>query len=203
MELLSEFVRDALVRGADRDQIARALADAGWSGHEIDEALHGWETVPGLPPVPRPRAYASFREAVLYGLLFLSLAIIAWRICDLGMELIDRLIPDPADIRTYRADGSIRWPVASLIVFTPLFVWLSRKAQGQMRDDAGQRRSLVRKWFASVTLLLALLVLLGDGVTVIFTLLNGELTARFAAKAVLVAAVAALVFGYCRDALDD
>ena len=69
--------------------------------------------------------------------------------------------------------------------------------------DAGRRRSLVRKWFASVTLLVASLVFLGDGIYVIYALLNGELTARFAAKAALVAGVTALVFAYYRDELND
>ena len=67
---LSEFVRDAMARGGSHDQIAQALGDAGWSAPEIAEALHGWQAVPGLPPVPRPRPYASATEALLYGLLF-------------------------------------------------------------------------------------------------------------------------------------
>ena len=52
-------------------------------------------------------------------------------------------------------------------------------------------------------LIVAVLVFLGDGIYVVYALLSGELTARFAAKAVLVAGVAALVLAYYRDELDD
>ncbi|MFC3570587.1 DUF5671 domain-containing protein [Paracoccus sp. TOH] len=200
---LSEFVRHAMAQGGNRDQIARALTHAGWSEPEIDEAIHGWEVSPGLPPVPRPRPYASAQEALLYGLLFLSLGMIGWHVCDLGMALIDRLIPDPAEGYSYRSGSSARWSIASLIAFAPVFLLLNRKVAGMSRGDAGRRRSLVRKWFASLTLLVASLVFLGDGIYVIYALLNGELTARFAAKAALVAGVAGLVFAYYRGELND
>ena len=200
---LSEFVRDAMAQGGDHDQIAQALTDAGWSAPEIAEALHGWQAAPGLPPVPRPRPYASATEALLYGLLFLSLGVVAWNICDLGMDVLDRLIPDPTENRFFMENEALRWPISALIVFTPLFLFLNRKVATMAQSDAGRRRSLVRKWFASLTLLFASLVFLGDGIYVVYALLSGELTARFAAKAVLVAGVAALVFAYYRDELND
>ncbi|GLK62936.1 hypothetical protein F8A10_00890 [Paracoccus kondratievae] len=200
---LSEFVQHALAQGGDRDGIAHALAAAGWSAPEIEEALESWASVPGLPPVPRPRPYASAQEALLYGLLFLSLGVIVWHLCQLGAVLIDWLIPDPFDGPHYGWDSSVRWSIASLIAFVPLFLGLNRKVARMSVGDAGKRRSLVRKWFASLTLLVVALVFLGDGVLAIFALLNGDLTLRFAAKAVLVAGVAALVFAYYRDELDD
>ena len=54
-----------------------ALAAAGWSPVEIHEATLAWlPAPPGLPPVPRPRAYVSAREALIYGLLFLLLGLL-------------------------------------------------------------------------------------------------------------------------------
>ena len=61
----------------------------------------------------------------------------------------------------------------------------------------------MRKWFAALTLLVVALVFLADGIYVIYALLNGDLTARFAAKAALVAAIAGLIFAYYRDELND
>lgn len=200
---LSEFVREALAAGGAPEQIRQALSHAGWSAPEIHEALHGWEVAAGLPPVPRPRPYASAQEALLYGLLFLSLGMIAWHVCDLGMGLIDRLIRDPAEGWGYGGSSSARWSIASLIGFAPLFLFLNRKVARMSMGDAGKRRSLVRKWFASLTLLVASLVFLGDGIYAVYAFLNGELTARFAAKAALVAGMAALVFAYYRDELND
>ncbi|WP_347267823.1 DUF5671 domain-containing protein [Paracoccus sp. (in: a-proteobacteria)] len=200
---LSEFVRAAMAQGGSQRQIAAALTHAGWSGPEIHEALDSWEAAPDLPPVPRPRPYASAQEALLYGLLFVSLGMVAWHVCELGMALIDRLIPDPAEPYPYWAGSSVRWSIASLIGFAPLFLYLNRKVARMSRGDAGRRRSLVRKWFASVTLMVAALVFLADGIYVVYTLLNGEMTARFAAKAALVGAMTALVLAYYRDELND
>lgn len=101
------------------------------------------------------------------------------------------------------SSSSARWSIASLIGFAPLFLVVNRKVARLSQGDAGRRRSLVRKWFASLTLLVASLVFLGDGIYAVYALLNGELTTRFAAKAVLVAAMAALVFTYYRDELND
>ena len=47
-----------------------------------------------------------------------------------------------------------------------------------------------------MTLMVASLVFLADAIYVIYALLNGDLTLRFAIKAALVAAVAGLVFAY-------
>lgn len=200
-EQLSDFVRAAYAEGSSPETVRAGLTSAGWSAPEIDEALLGWQVVPGLPPVPRPRPYASAQEALLYGLLFLSLGVVAWHLCQLGMAMVDFLIPAPGDY-PIRPGTSERWSIASLIAFTPLFVLLSRRIAGLSRTDGGRRRSLVRKWFASLTLLVAALVFLGDAIYLIFTLLNGDLTLRFVLKSGLVAGIAALVLAYYRGEMD-
>lgn len=197
---ISEFVRGALAQGSTPEAIRAALTRAGWSAPEIAEALAGWSAEPGLPPVPHPRPYASAQEALLYGLLFLSLGVIAWHLCQLGMTLIDMLIPDLAD--RYSGGSSERWSIASLIVFTPLFLLLNRRIGRLARRDAGRRRSLVRKWFASLTLMVATVVFMADAIYLVYTFLNGDLTLRFMLKAALVAGVAALVLGYYRAEMD-
>ncbi|AUH35566.1 DUF5671 domain-containing protein [Paracoccus tegillarcae] len=199
-DLLSEFVREALIAGQSQDQIAQALADAGWSQTEIRAASEGWTVQAGLPPVPRPRAYVSASEALLYGLLFLSLGMIAWHTVIIGFAVIDRLLPDPLD-----PAGSgrwLRWSVSALVAFLPLFLLLNRRVNRAGRDDPARQRSLVRKWVASITLLLASLALLGDLVAVVYAFLNGDMTAQFLAKALLVAIMAGLIFGYYKDEMD-
>ena len=39
-------------------------------------------------------------------------------------------------------------------------------------------------------------VIVGDGITLVYNVLNGELTARFVLKALVVAAIAGTAFGY-------
>lgn len=200
---LAEFVRAGLIAGHGRDELSAALAQAGWSARESAEALDGWAVAaPGLPPVPRPRAYVSAREALIYGLLFLLLLFICWHITMLGFQLIDSLLPG-LDGRYPPSPSALRWSMAALIPTVPLFLWLNRRVTSATLGDPGRRRSLVRKWFAAITLLLASLALLGDLVAAVYALLNGELTARFMAKAALIAVLGGLAFAYWRDELDD
>lgn len=199
---LGDFVRQGLTVGRGRDDLAATLAEAGWSAREAAEALDGWMVAPGLPPVPRPRAHVSAREALVYGLLFLLLIFICWHVVMLGFQVIDSTLPGLAD-RYPPSPSALRWNMAALIPAVPLFLWLNRRVARDTAQDAGRRRSLVRRWFAAVTLLLASLALLGDLVAVIYALLNGELTARFLAKTLLIAMIGGLAFAWWRDELDD
>ncbi|MDF3605731.1 DUF5671 domain-containing protein [Paracoccus sp. DMF-8] len=163
--------------------------------------MQGWAILPGMPPAPRPRPYVSAREALLFGLLFLSLAVVCGHICSLGFYLIDRLVTD-ADAANRQASSAVRWGVAALLTFVPLFLLLDRRARRMDGDGMPRRRSLVRRWLATITLFAASLVLLADLAMTIYSLLSGELTLRFALKAGLVALTALLIFGYYRDEMD-
>lgn len=199
---LSEFARQAVAEGHDRTAIAQALARAGWSHAEIADALDSWADEPGLPPVPRPRPYVSAREALLYGLMFLSLGMVVWHVVQLGFAATDRLLPAYGSYSG--SDDSLRWSVASLIAFLPMFVILNRYVNRSMDAAApARRRSLVRKWFASITLLIAAMALLGDLVYAIYALLNGDMTLRFLVKAGIVAVMGGLVLAYYRAEVDD
>ncbi|RMC31645.1 DUF5671 domain-containing protein [Paracoccus alkanivorans] len=201
-DLLESFVREAIAAGQERAAIAGVLADAGWSDSEIEEALEGWaDPNAGMPPVPRPRPYVSARDAILYGLLFISLAVLCWHINQLGFGIIDFLVDDVAD--RYPGTSSLRWSIAILVPFLPLFLALDRRIYRHTREDPGQKRSLVRRWFASITLLLAVLTLLGDLSATVYAALSGELTFRFVLKAALVAITGLLVLAYYRGEIND
>ncbi|WP_299908849.1 DUF5671 domain-containing protein [uncultured Paracoccus sp.] len=200
-EALSEFVHAGLAGGADRPAIVQALKGAGWAEAEIDAALAQWADAPGLPPVPRPSAYVSAREALLYGLLFIALGVVSSHIVMLGFGIIEYLLPDPYE--TYPGDGGwLRWPIATLIAFLPLFLYLNRQANRHGADETRRQHSLVRRWVASITMLIALLALLCDVVTVVYVFLGGDLSARFLAKALLVAVMGGLVLAYYRDEME-
>ena len=200
---LTDFIRRGLAAGRRPDQLGAALRSAGWGPREIADALDAWAPgAEGLPPVPRPRPYVSAREALVYGLLFLLLGTICWHVAMLGFQIVDSVVPDP-DEPYPPALSAMRWNIATLIPAAPLFLWLNRRVAGATAGDPGQRRSLVRKWFAAITMLLAALALLGDVVAIIHTLLDGDLTLRFVAKAALIGVIGGLAFAYYRDELDD
>lgn len=196
---LREFVRRSLEAGHDRAAISRAMDEAGWSASEARAALDAWAKPENMPPVPRPLPYVSAREAVFYGLMFAALVMVTWHLVQLGFAVIDTLISDATDPAPGR--GGMRWSIAALAGFLPLFLYLDRRTSDVPQGGA-QRGSALRRLFASVTLLIALLALMGDLVAAIYALLSGGLTLRFVAKAVLVGAVAGLVLAYYRNDLD-
>lgn len=192
------FVRDALIAGRGRDEIRAALAGAGWTENEIRDALEAWAEGDFTPPVPRPRPYLSAREAFVHGLLFAALAMTAFYLVELGHEIIELLVPAPWDETRVFSYADLRFAMAAVVVFAPTFLWLNARVQRAARADPGKLRSGVRKWVGYVTLFLAALTLLGDLLGTINALLSGDLTFSFVLKALVVAAVAGVVFLYYR-----
>lgn len=198
---LSDFVRSALAAGHALPRIAAALRQAGWSESEIDLAVSGWLPAGDLPPVPRPAPYVSAREAMLYALLMIALVLVCFHVLRLGFHVIDAVIPDPAEMDVPDR-WSMRFSIAAIVAFLPLFLVLDSRMARRMGEAARRRRSQARRIFASITVLAAALVLLGDLVAVVYALLAGDLTLRLMAKAALVALIGVLVAACYREDLD-
>lgn len=199
---LEQFVRDALMRGHDREQVRQALLAAGWSAEQIRGVLDGWAEVDFALPVPRPRASLSAREAFLYLVLFSTLYFFAWNLGSLLFALLEHALPDPADAQwqVVRLTGSIRWSISALVIAFPVFALLSRHLAQDVARNPIKRLSPIRRWLTYLTLFVAAAVLIGDLTTLVFNLLGGELSLRFVLKVAVVAAIAGTVFGhYLRD----
>ncbi|MCP1335744.1 DUF5671 domain-containing protein [Futiania mangrovi] len=201
---LALFVRDALTRGVRREEIAAALDKAGWRREQVRDALAAYAEVDFVVPVPRPRPYVSARDAFLYLVLFSTLGLSAWHLGILLFNLIDLLIPDPAQPwGEYRAMG-IRWSVSVLVVAFPLYLYLARKTSREVAEDPARRASRVRKWLTYVTLFVAALAILGDVVALIYQFLSGDLTVPLLLKILVVALIAVPIFlFYLRDVSSD
>jgi hypothetical protein len=195
-EALTAFVREALGRGGDRAAIADAARSAGWTTEEIEAALAAWIDAPALPPVPRPRAVVSARDAFRHGLMFFALILLAVHLNLLLFALIETWVPDPLD-RFPSVDGRIRWSIAVLAVAYPVWAWMSLRLAREGDRDPGQRRSSVGRWLTHVALFVAVATLVGDGIAVVAGFLGGDLTLRFLLKALCVAVIAgAVLFAY-------
>ncbi|MFC3627867.1 DUF5671 domain-containing protein [Paracoccus angustae] len=200
-EQLSQFVRDALAGGHEAPRIREALQGAGWTVPEIEGAMAAWQGGGDLPPVPRPRPYVSAREAMLHALLMIALVLLCFHVTRLGFQVIDAAIPDLTEAGPPDT-GSMRFSIAAIIAFLPLFLALDHRMARQTGPSDRQRRSQARRVFASVTVLAAALVLLGDVVSVVYAFLSGALTPRLAAKCALVAVMGLLVGACYREDLD-
>jgi hypothetical protein len=203
---LEHFVRTALERGETRATITAVLQSADWPLKEIERALNIFADVPFAVPVPRPHASLSARETFLYLVLFTALYISVWNFGHLLFEFIDRTFPDVTERRYGGAYDleSIRWSVASLIVAFPVFLWTARYIGKRLEANPAEKLSPARRWCTYLTLFIAVAVLIGDAITVLYNLLAGEITIHFVLKAMVVGGIAAsALLYYLRDLRHD
>lgn len=96
---------------------------------------------------------------------------------------------------------SVRFAVATLIIAFPLFVWLSRLVEKEVAALGAGTEFLTRKWLLYITIALAGAAIAGTAVSVLFSYLNGDITARFIAKALTIVVVSAAGLTYYRALL--
>ena len=197
---LGSFVKEALARGASREQVEDVLLRAGWTAQQVRAALAGYAAVDFVIPVPRPRPYLSARDAFMYLVLFSTLYVSAYHLGSLVFTFIERAFPDAAaTANEYVVDYTrqrMRWSLASLIVAFPVFVAVSRSLDREIRRDPTKRSSMVRRWLTYLTLFLAAIALVADVISLVYYFLGGELTTRFLLKVATVAAIAGASFWY-------
>ena len=205
LDRVSQFVRDALLAGRTRDEIRNALARAGWSPGEINKALDEFADIDFALPVPRPRLHLTARDAFAYAVLFTALAVTASFLVSLVHALLDLWLPDVGDpaYRGRYAITQVRWAIATLVVSVPIYVWTTLWTGRQIAQDAGHRRSLVRKWLTYLALFVSALVIFGDAIYVVYSFLAGEFTLRFLLKAAAVAGVSVAIFTFHLRDVED
>ena len=197
-EDLHTFVRDALAKGASRSEVDAVLTKAGWGEAQIRGSLAEFADVPFAVPVPRPRASLDARDAFLYFVLFGTLYITAYHLGSLIFDLINRAFPDPAFSRQWAEFSRIatRWSIASLIIATPVFLFVSSRTARAVKEDPAKRGSKARRWLSYLTLAIASMALIGDLITLVYYVLSGELSVRFVLKVTTVAVIGGGVFLY-------
>ncbi len=117
----------------------------------------------------------------------------------LFFEYINYLFPDPLERTYYYSDpysGSIRFAMASLIVVVPLYLFLTRVLNQDVRRSPEKKDLWIRRWGIFLTLFVAGITLVIDLITLINTFLEGELTTRFALKVIAVFVVVGAGFLY-------
>jgi hypothetical protein len=116
---------------------------------------------------------------------------------NLLFTVINHAFPRVATTYYYYSASSISFPVATLIVAFPLFLWLSWVLKKEYTTDPSRRELGVRKWLLYITLFVSAAGLAGDLVTVIYYFLDGQdLTSSFLLKALSVLVVVGGVFLY-------
>lgn len=110
-------------------------------------------------------------------------------------EYVNVLVPDP--LAYYGPEGSyssIRWALASLVIVFPLYIGSIWFLERNYAVNPAAREIKTRKWLVYFTLFLAALIMAGDFVALVYALLNGDLTLRFALKALAVLLIVGTIF---------
>lgn len=195
---LSSFIAAARQKGMDFQTIKSLLVASGWKEREVERALVA-ETLD--MPVPAAPDVGGAREAFLHLLSFACLYIGLGSLIFLYFSCLDWLFPDPAfdPYRTVVSEpdwSGLRWQMAMVIVTFPVFVWVSRIINADIRQHPEKNRSGLRRWLTYLTLFVTALILIGDAVTLVWYLLEGELTVRFILKVLVVLVLAGMTFIY-------
>jgi hypothetical protein len=182
----------------DHGTIRMLLLAAGWKEKDVARALaeHALEL-----PVPAPPDSGGARDAFLHLSAFAALYASAIAGVSLLFDSINHWFPDAAmdDGRAWTQDWnlrSIRWSLATLLVTFPVFFFVSRFLLREMAANHEKAWSGVRRWLTYLTLFVAAVAMASDIVTLVFYLLEGELSIRFLLKVLVVAVVSTLAMAY-------
>lgn len=192
---LSTFIEHARSKGMDHSTIRMLLLSAGWKEKEISQAL----TEQTLEmSVPLPPDTGGARDAFFHLLTFTAFYSVVISLSVLLFTYINRFFPDAALASYGYSDdlSSVRWFVAAIIVAYPLYALLSRFLQKDMQEHPEKSASGIRRWLTYLTLFVAASALTGDVITLVFFLLEGELSVRFILKVLVVLLLAGGSFWY-------
>ncbi len=116
-------------------------------------------------------------------------------------EYIDRLVgPHIAGYDPY--SGGISFAIASLIVLFPVYVYLTRMLNQDIRAHPEKRELWVRRWLVFLTVFAAGIGMIIDLIVLLYTFLSGEaLTTAFLLKVVTILVIFGAVLYYYLQAL--
>jgi len=139
-----------------------------------------------------PRNFALQLGALVA--LYASLA----SLITLLFSAVNLALPDPAESywQAESAAESIRFAFATLVIFFPAYLVLTRYVNVIRRREAGGAYLALTRWLIYLSLLVGGGILLGDAVAVVYSFLEGELTLRFLLKAAILAIVISAAFVY-------
>jgi Domain of unknown function (DUF5671) len=195
---LLDFVRKAKAEHVDDQALVTILREHGWSERRVYAALSRYynERVGAIPE--RGGALENARDAFLYLLAFATLGVWTVALVWLADILADRAFPSPIDlsytVTSFREQAAGQ--LASLIVAFPIFLAVTIAIVRETRRRPEALESGVRKWLTYLALVVTAVVLVGDGIWFLTQFLLGEVTVRFAVKAIVLFAISGGVFWY-------
>jgi len=134
--------------------------------------------------------------AFFYILAAISLVFIAIALGLISFFIIDKEIVDILITNSRSANSSLRFAISALIIATPIFYLTSYQIYQNLKKGLLGLESSVRKWLTYLIILVAAVVMLGWLVGLINNFLGGELSSRFAIKALVAISLSLIIFSF-------
>jgi hypothetical protein len=202
---LLDFIDAVKSQGASDEFVVNLLRQNGWSEKRIYQAFSAWYEARTGKAVPNGGGrIEAAKDAFLYLLAFITLAIWTIQLGSLLFTVIDWTFPNPALDNNLNARWATRGmadELASIIVAFPLFLIVTWGIVRGIQRQPERLESSVRKWLTYLTLVFTASTMIGDIVTFLAYLLRGDLDTRFAFKVLTVLVIAGGVFVYYLDSL--
>jgi len=116
---------------------------------------------------------------------------------NLLFTIINTIYPKITNGYSYLGSQSISWPVATLVIFFPVFIFLMWLMEKEYIKEPEKKNRGIHKWLTYLTLFISGLVVVGDLVTVLYYFLDGqEMTTGFLLKVLVLLIVTFSVFAY-------
>ena len=196
-ENLLRFIEHARQKGMDHATIFLLLRSSGWKEKEIAEAFAARELT---IPIPERAGVGSARDAFFHLLAFTALYAWAISLIFLFFTYIEFAFPDPATWTSiYAFEGalsSIRASLATLMVSYPLFLLVWWFLLREVRVSPEKAKSGVRRWLSFLSLFVGAVTILADVITVVYYLVEGNLTVRFLLKVLVLFVITGSLFIY-------
>ncbi|MFA9262226.1 MAG: DUF5671 domain-containing protein [Undibacterium sp.] len=204
-EKLSQYVVDRIRAGASKNEVKEELVTIGWTEDEAEMAFRAGVVALGAPlPTEGNRPTASKKastvDVVINFFSFILLGIVATALGTLYFQVINLSFPDALDATNWygqsAATSAIHYSIAALLIGFPMYYFAMRLWFRQFREDEGRTESKLSKWLTYLVLLVTAVTIVGDLIATVYTLLQGEITARFFLKALVILSIAGGVFGF-------
>lgn len=131
------------------------------------------------------------KDFFLWAFAMISLYWSIFALIALLFAYTDYAFPDALNYYVDPYSSGIRFSMASLIVFFPLYLWMMRIIRKDIARDPSRNELWVRRWLIVLTIFFAGLTVAGDLVVLINYFLGGEITTRFVLKVSIILLIAA------------
>ncbi len=113
---------------------------------------------------------------------------------NLFFTIANKALPDA--LSYYFSAGSIVWPISMIVVLVPILYIIEWQIGRDISRVPEKKDLWIRVWRIYLTLFLTGATIVGDLIALINTYLNGEISARFIWKVIIVFVVSMAVFKY-------